>query len=380
MSRIFRFYWFVCTAVAALAVVSVPSPLSDSVASAATVRSVSLPGNLGFTGFAVTQTGVSVIGSIQAGSGIAGDCDLAPLTTDPLGVGQTTFRSCADPALWGEPVAVFQSLLLPSYNQALHAARRVNGEVRLGPVLATYQSNSGSHPVSAYGAGSLWIYEQQGPHGATIFRVSLTTGVLQAVVRVPELTRPYLVADDDGAWLIPAGSFGAATDTAIYHLSLANTIVSALKLPGYGHGSGFAAWAVAAGHAVYADLCRRPIAGKSCTLYALSGPSARPMFSRPSPADVSGGDCALAGSNGVYVLDEPDIASRNPPPRSNWRVERVDTSTGATPTVAVVTLPEFWDCPNGTGQPDAVIADGTLLLLASTDGATAPVTVEEARW
>jgi hypothetical protein len=281
--------------------------------------------------------------------------------------------------LWGEPVAEVQTLLLPSYDEALQVARRVDGAVRLGPIIATYQANSGSHPVAAYGAGFLWIYEEQGPGGPTLFRVSLATGAVQAAVRAPDLIRPFLVADDDGAWLIPAGSFGATTDSAIYHLSLdSDSVAAALTLPEYAR-NGFAAWAVAAGHAVYADLCLRPINTSSCTLYGLSGPSAQPVFHRPSPADLSGDVCALEGPNGVYVLDQSDRVSRSSPSLYDWLVERVDTSTGRTSTVATVTLPEFWNGPNGTQQPDAVIADGTLFLIA-IPGSGAPGFLEEVRW
>jgi hypothetical protein len=353
--------------------------LSASAGAAATVRNVALSENLGFTGFAVTRGTVSLIGSIQAGGGIVGDCDLAPLTTDPLGVGQTTLRSCADPVLWGEPVAEFETLVLPSYDQALHIARRVGGAVRLGPVLATYQSDSGSRPVSAYGAGSLWIYEAETPGGPTIFRVSLATGALQAAVRAPDLTRPFLVADDDGAWLIPAGSWGAVTDAAIYHLAVgSNAIVPALTLHGYA-GGGYAAWAVATGHAVYADFCTRPIDLSNCTLYGLAGPSARPMFHRTSPIGSSGDISALAGPNGVYLLEEPHAKWTGSPQMEHWIVERLDTSTGATSTVAMVTLPEFWNGPDGTQQPDAVITDQTLFVLMD-QGEGAPTILEEARW
>jgi hypothetical protein len=379
MNLIRRSRRLVCASTMALVLVSILPNLSDSAGAAATVRSATLSENLGFTGFAVSQRGVSVIGSIQDGGGVVGDCDLAPLTTDPLGVGQTTLRSCADPALWGEPVAEFETLVLPSYNQALHVARRVDGAVRLGPVLASYQSDSGSHPVSAYGAGSLWIYEAQGPGGPTLFRVSLATGALQAAVRAPGLTRPFLVADDDGAWLIPAGSWGAVTDAAIYHLAVgSNTIVSALTLTRYA-GGGYAAWAVATGHHVYADLCTRPIDLSNCTLYGLVGPSARPIFHRTSPIGSSGDISALVAPDGVYVLEEPHAKWTGSPQMEDWIVERLDTSTGATSTVATVSLPEFWNGPDGTQQPDAVITDQTLFVLMDQGGG-APAILEEARW
>jgi hypothetical protein len=379
MGRIHRSRWLVGALTAALALASMLSYLANSAVASATVRTTTLPENLGFMGLAVTEGSVSLTGSIQTGGGIEGDCDLAPLTTDPLGVGETTLRTCADPALWGEPVAEFETVLPRTFNVALHAARRVDGALRLGPVLATYQSDSGSHPVAAYGAGSLWIYEEQGPGGPTVFRVSLATGALQATVRAPGLTRPFLLADDDGAWLIPAGSWGAVADAAVYHLPVgSDTIVPVLTLPGYAQ-YGYAAWAVATGHTVYADLCIRPINPSTCTLYGLSGPSAREMFQRSSPVGPFGDDCALAGPSGVYVLDEVNVVSTSSPGLYDWPVERVNTQTGETSTVATVTLPKFWNGPDGTRQPDAILAGKTLFILA-TQGDGAPTFVEEAQW
>jgi hypothetical protein len=379
MGRIHRSRWLVGALTSTLALASVLSYLSNSAGASATVRVTNLPENLGFIGLATTGGIVSLTGSIQTGGGIEGDCDLAPLTTDPLGVGETTLRTCADPALWGEPVAEFETVLPGTFNVALHAARRVDGTVRLGPVLATYQSNSGSHPVAAYGAGSLWIYEQQGPGGPTVFRVSLATGALQAAVRAPGLTRPFLVADDDGAWLIPAGSWGAVTDAAVYHLGGgSNTFVPVLTLPGYAQ-YGYAAWAVATGHAVYADLCIRPINPSTCTLYGLSGPSGREMFQQSSPVGPFGDDCALAGPSGVYVLYEVNVVSKSSPGLYDWPIERVNTQTGAASRVATVTLPQFWDGPDGTGQPDAILTGNTIFILA-TQGDGAPTFVEEAQW
>jgi hypothetical protein len=379
MGRIHRSRWLVGALTFTLTLAPVLSCLANSAGASATVRTTNLPENLGFTGLTATGGSVSLTGSIQTGAGIEGDCDLAPLTTDPLGVGETTLRTCADPALWGEPVVEFETVLPRTFNVALHAARRVDGAVRLGPVLATYQSDSGSHPVAAYGAGSLWIYEEQGPGGPTVFRVSLATGALQATVRAPGLTRPFLIADDDGAWLIPAGSWGAVTDAAVYHLAVgSDTIVPVLTLPGYAQ-LGYAAWAVATGHSVYADLCIRPIGPSTCTLYGLSGLSAREVFQRTSPVGPFGDDCALAGPSGVYVLYEVSVVSKSSPGLYNWPVERVNTQTGATSTIATVTLPEFWDGPDGTSQPDAVI-DGKALFILATQGDGAPTFVEEAQW
>jgi hypothetical protein len=374
VSWIRRSRWLKGAATATFAALLVLPVVPSSAAESATSRTSTLPENSGFGAFAAGPDGVSVIGTVQSGSGIAGDCDLAPLTTTPLGVGPTTLRSCSDPALWAEPVSPVQSVLVPSYDETLRVARRVNGAVSLGPVLATFQENSGSHPVFAYGAGSLWAYEAEGPNGATLFRVSLTTGRLLEAVRSPDLTRPLLLADEDGAWLVPAGSFGALNDVAIYHLGLDSTrIVPALRLAHYA--SGFADWAVATDHAVYADFCSRPISSSACTVYGLAGASATQIFRHPGPLNTVGSDFALSSPSEVYLLE-----ATNPAPNSStpfeWSLERVDLKTGATSKIAGVLLPEFWSGPNGTQQPDAIIANETLFLLSNPDS-TFPDRLEE---
>ena len=82
----------------------------------------------------------------------------------------------------------------------------------------------------------------------------------------------------------------------------------------------------------------------------------------------------------MYVLEEPHVVWTGSPQPESWLVKRVNTSTGASSTVATVTLPEFWNGPDGTEQPDAIITDETLFVLADQGGDGAPAILEEARW
>lgn len=334
---------------------------APTASASATVTTTTLPGNLGLRAFAANATGIYATGTIQEGAGIAGNCDLAPVTTHPLGIGQPTIRSCTDPALWAEPVAPVETMHDPGTYDTLRIARRVKGSIRLGPALATYQLDSGSAPVDAYGDGLLWIYEQQAADGPTIFEVSKATGDLLASVRAPRLTRPLLVADDDGAWLVPAGSFGAVNDVALYHVApRSGGVVPALTLPGYRFG--FAAWVAATGHRVAADFCVRPVTPTSCAMYGFTGPNARPTFHRGRPPGSAGFAYAVGGPHAVYVIARATSQTR-------WAVVRVDASTGVASTIASVHLGRFWTGPNGTRQPNAVVVGRSLFLLtnANTD-------------
>ena len=104
------------------------------------------------------------------------------------------------------------------------------------------------------------------------------------------------------------------------------------------------------------------------------GPSARPIFERRSPVGLLAGDSRRSRSQLTVctLLEEPHVAWTGSPQEVGWLVERVNTSTGATSTVATVTLPEFWNGPDGTEQPDAVIIGETLFVLADQGGGGTP--------
>jgi hypothetical protein len=80
----------------------------------------------------------------------------------------------------------------------------------------------------------------------------------------------------------------------------------------------------------------------------------------------------------LYVLEPSKLVAPSSASLYDWAVKRVELTTGAAPTVATVSLPEFWNGPNGVGQPDAVISAGALYFLARPgDGAVS--FVEEVR-
>lgn len=327
------------------------------------VRIAELPENLGLEGLVAVGSGAAVVGTIQDGGGIAGDCDYAPVKTTHLGIGATTLHACDDPLLAGEPVLPVQTFVLPSDSQELRIASVAGGKVRIGPAIATYQANSGSHPVYAYGDGSLWVYENQAPKGPTIFQLSLRTGAVVDEVRTPNAIRPLLLVDDNGAWLVPAGSFGAPSDVALYHLTPgAHRLVPALTIPNYT--GGFAAWAVADGHSVVGAFCTRPITRSDCTLYDLSGASASPRYRRPDLGAAASANFAFFQGNDVYILKVPETAYANTPRLVGWSLEQVDLATGATTAVTTLRLDQVWHNSDGTGPPDALVVNQTLFVIA----------------
>ena len=73
MGRIRRSRWLLCASTwRRLAFRWCCRTCPASATASATVRSATLPANLGFTGFALSQSGVSLTGTIETGGGIAG--------------------------------------------------------------------------------------------------------------------------------------------------------------------------------------------------------------------------------------------------------------------------------------------------------------------
>ena len=75
------------------------------------------------------------------------------------------------------------------------------GAVSVGPVLMNYSDCSDCRPVTAYGAGMFWIYDNSTTSGAQVLEVSATTGKLVAAIPMPSLIRTWLAANDAGLYI-----------------------------------------------------------------------------------------------------------------------------------------------------------------------------------
>jgi hypothetical protein len=97
---------------------------------------------------------------------------------------------------------------------------RSTGRTTDGPILATFQWDSGSHPEWVSAPQALWIFELETSDGPTVWRVSDTTGVVLQTIKVPALVRPLLVADATGLYLAGTGSFGGVGHGLVFHVEV----------------------------------------------------------------------------------------------------------------------------------------------------------------
>jgi hypothetical protein len=175
-------------------------------------------------------------------------------------------RSCAAPALATEPF-VPVNVERPNMTFSVRVARpnRNPRRVVLGPVVMVHNEVSDTHLEWAYGAGLLWIYDvaaidpkaaarpqgRRNPH-AEVVEVSLATGRLVRVVRTPTLDRPFVVADDDGLWLVPSTETGVSPGAGGGRAYMLAPGARSFRVE---HRAGYAAaWALATNHTLWQDV------------------------------------------------------------------------------------------------------------------------------
>lgn len=158
-------------------------------------------------------------------------CVVSTVNTDTFTISKPTPINCTDPAAYGRQVGIATQYFRGG-KTGLEATVEIakvstTGQVAKGPALMTYTSCSDCGPVSAYGDGILWIYDNSTTSGAELVEVSDTTGKLIATVPMPKLFRPLLAANNQGLFiansLYGARAPGEAPPSALYQLSPGST-------------------------------------------------------------------------------------------------------------------------------------------------------------
>jgi hypothetical protein len=164
----------------------------------------------------------------------------------------------------------------PSGDGAVQLARRVRTqEIAVGPALALFQWNSGTHPLVANGPGVLWLFElgaSDSPLAAppTVWRISDRSGAVLQKTTVPPLLRPLLAADKSGLYLAGAGSFGGVGHGLIFHVGVgAKSAVTVLGTGSVPASLEFVGSLTAGNGKVVAAVCTRP-AGSVCPTTVLA--------------------------------------------------------------------------------------------------------------
>ena len=292
----------------------------------------------------------------SVGDPVDGSCADVVVNADSLASTSPASTSCEDPATYGEAAIPYSTGWGTGYTVGHVAYVGPSGKVKLGPVLFNVQDSSGSRPVWAFGAGYLWVYELEAPRGPTVFQLSAASGRVLRATTVPPFVRPLAVANENGLYLVGAGSYGASGSAEIVRVAPGTQRAQVIV-----HGLGdYAAWAIADGDDLWSDMCQRP--GNHCDIIRYHGPQLEEQFH--SSDDGHTGDWAV-GNAKVGIFTTVPTSTKLAPAGTNVRFDllRIDPMTGLTQKLAVIELPQF-------GQDQGVIAFKNLYLLATSQPAS----------
>jgi len=332
------------------------------------VSSVSLPSAFALSQVFVAGGQLVLTGSQNSRSASVTTCYEARVNPSSLKMSRARLTSCDNVVLDGATVAPFVSTVKVGYGE-LRVGRLVSRArgVKLGPVLASYQFDSGTDPEWAYGPSSLWIYEEGTAQGPRVFRVSSTTGQLLQSTPVPGFVRPLITADANGLYVAGAGSFGGTGSTLIYRVApgarSAQVVYSAKQADAQ-----YVSWVTSDGDDLWVDICHRP-AGAPCEIWRFHGPDLAPVF-HVSDHGRTGGWVLGDEATGLYSSVWASGTLASGAITTNWEVIRIDPRSGGISDVAQLMLPAFWQGPDDTGPADAVIYGGCLYLVVPGSGGT----------
>jgi hypothetical protein len=257
-------------------------PSGPRAGSRATTASITLPHSSWVNNIAVLDGRITLMGQIASSNG-EGACSLASVNLKTLEIGPMSTGSCGDPRLTGEDAVPAVSYDLDSNNASL-AITHVDphsGAIVTGPAVMTFGHYSDTNPVTAYGPGTLWIYEEAAVNGPEILQVDTASGQVESATPAPQLYRPLLAADDDGLWIGNSLS-GSSSPWVLYHLAPGATAVTGVVA---GEGK-IAFWLTASGHHVWSGIGDTY---REQTIWRFDGPGATPAFHTPDQGyDPSG--------------------------------------------------------------------------------------------
>ena len=317
-----------------------------------------LPSSALFNQISVTSNGLLLSGVTKAaGENPQGPCAAAPLDSGSLTVGNLNVGSCDNPQLFGQTVEAVTSQTPTSNNVdvSVNALSPTTGKLSDGPVAMTYEYSSDTHLVTAYGPGSLWIYDVATTEGAELLQVSAQSGAVVDVVPMPKLYRPLLAADDGGLWVANSieGSAGPALSYVVSGASAPTTVVADTGLPiCWLTASGSDAWVGAGvGWNCGNQLVEKYVDGAHGPVYSTPGTGFTPFWVVGDAAD------------GLWAMQWSQPAS--PGRSSSQQIISINPDTG-TESVVATTPPVMYPNgvpTNGLVQGQAVFFRGALYLL-----------------
>lgn len=344
-----------------------------SAASARGVTPVTLPAGDEFN--AVTTEGSDLLLTGTRTSGRPSPpCVAALMDPRTLALGPVVTGTCDDPALAGRTVMPVSSPS-PRGRWTVAVAREdpATGAVTTGPVVMTYSDSSDTRPVTAYGDGSMWLYDVATTTGPEVLQISETTGQVTDRATVPTLYRPILAADDDGLWLGNSVQGGVSTDP-LWHVAPGAAAAVAVTGPPVSErydkpGVGLRTydldviWLLGRGDHLWAGTA---LAGNiDQTIWRFDGPTARVVFSTPDHGDDPTGVVGDEADGLWTAVPFPPFGPGPVTSAQNTRqdIVKIDPDSGAETVVGSIAPIPTLDAEEGLATGQATYLDGSLFLL-----------------
>jgi len=340
--------------------------------------SVSLAGGDLFDQIAVSGNGLLLTGETHVGAGsLSPTCVTAAVEPTSLALTKPVEVDCDDPAAYGQTVGEVNNYIVDSNNATISIARLdpQTGNTLVGPVVMTYASYSDTRPVTTYGGGWFWIYDnstittsnevvnENNPGIAQLLQVSTSTGEVVNTVEMPKLYRPVMAANDEGLWIgnsVEGGTCaGCAPPSALYFVAPGSADVQ-VAIADTGS---VTCWLLGASHQLWAGIGGQRTGCGTQSIWRFDGTDFRPAFMTPDdgyhPNEVIGNE-----SDGLWTSQW--ISECAKPCSSRQEIVRIDPDTGSEGLVAMLpALPEPWADEAGQGlvAGQAVVFAGSLYIL-----------------
>jgi hypothetical protein len=330
------------------------------------VSSLTLPAAYTFFGLS-TNSGPLLLAGAVASTDPNAPCIRAPVDATALSLGAVTTGNCDDLASLDEQVAI--DVINPDGGSlafttsiAITVTDPKTGTPKTGPVIMRISEASDTHPVVAYGGGSLWIYDVATSNGPEAIQVSATSGQVQDVIRTPQLFRPIMVANSDGLWLGNSIE-GSPTAGTVFRVAPASHVVTTV-VPSPNDAVD---WMVAdVGH-VWAGIRPSSVNGV-LSMWRFDGPKATVAFHTPEQSLQAGPNSVVGDEHdGLWLTTSDPPIGDYPAPTDNQHLDVVelDSNTGK-PTVEAVLPPlDQLAADSQTAAGQAAFFAGSYFLLQS---------------
>jgi hypothetical protein len=335
-----------------------PPPGAPASTGQAGTAGVTLPRSTWINQVVVIDGHLDLTGQM-ASKGGNGPCGIASVNPTTLKIGHWSTGSCGDPRLEGEQADVAVSYDQSDDNASLAITQvdPTTNAVTTSPAVMRFTHSSDTNPVTAYGPGTLWVYDAASSNGPEVIDYSTSSDRVVSIVPAPPLYRPLLAADADGLWMGNSLS-GSSSPDVLYHLAPGATQVTGAM----GGDNLIAYWLDASGHSVWAGI--GPTYQQQ-TIWRFNGPDATPAFHTPDhgydPGNVIGGE-----THGLWAtVPLPSIGNGTAGSNRYDAVLRIDPNTGNESVIAKLSPLTNLEAENqvlGVRQ-DGALFHGSLYLL-----------------